>query len=193
MRIPYSGWRKARADQVRRIDDWFSRSQPPPPPPRGSSTPRSSRLEPLQSRPGGERGRESSTPPQLALGVNLQDEMPLRIELPPKGKAAVVNDRFEWSVISACCQNGPPNADDVLRRAATIQGASRLGPKIRENTTLAAFRLQKRGLLTVEDGEWFLTATGRQAKYVPVAPRSPASHAIRKAPARRRTRRRRSW
>jgi very-short-patch-repair endonuclease/muconolactone delta-isomerase len=192
LRIPYSGWRRARADQLRRIDDWFSRPQPPPPRPGEPSNPPSSRFELLQQRPGGPKASENSTPPQSPLGVNVQQGMPMRVELPLRGKSAVVNDRFEWSVISACCQNGRPNAEDVLRRAAAIQGARRLGSRIRENTSAAASRLQRRGLLAIEDGEWFLTAAGRQAKFVPVASSPRAPYSRRKSPARRRTRRRRS-
>jgi len=191
LRIPYSQWRKARAEQLRRIDAWFS--LPPPPPPGGPPSPAPLLAEPLQRRPNRPRATDNPTPAPTRLGMNMQQGMSGRIEVVPKGKPAVVNDGYEWSVISACSQYGGPNAEAVLRRAATLQGASRLGPKIREYTTAAAMRLQRRGLLAVEEGEWFLTAPGRQAKYVPITPRQRTSYSRQKSPAKLRTRRRQSW
>lgn len=73
--------------------------------------------------------------------------------------------------------------DEVLRFARERLGYKRLGPNIRASLVAAARSLNHMGLLVVEDGEYFLTAAGRDAelrvKVEPVrrpAPRKPVRY-----------------
>ena len=159
LRIPYSRWRTAPEEELRRIDAWFH--LPP---------------QPLAG------GPRDGTRPRVQFSAQAP-----RAELGSTGQRTVVNDPIEWSVVSACTQAGRANSEDVLRRAAHLQGASRLGSKIRELTTAAAARLQRRGLLVIEEGEWFLTPPGRNVQFVP-RPKVRPTYGRQRRPARRRQR-----
>lgn len=192
LRIPYSAWRKTREEQLSRVDLWFSPPGPPPPREPLTVTPTpTGRAELMAARPHDASTQSAYLRLQEAGSSRPGEEAPVgRVEVAPTGKPAVVDDKCEWSVVSACSQSGGPTSEDVLHRAAYIQGARRLGPRIREATIAAAMRLQRRGLLAMEDGEWFLTAAGRQAKFVPIV---HSQRAYGRPKTRPRTRRRRSW
>jgi very-short-patch-repair endonuclease len=136
-RIPYSRWRTAPEAELHRIDAWFQA-----------------------------QSAEANAPPPPGSGaLSVEPDAPLRIELAPLGGAPLITDAVEWSVIEACSQDGRCDIDEVLRRAARAQGATRLGSRIRAATTAAAHRLAQKGLLAIEEDEWFLTAEGRRALY----------------------------
>jgi very-short-patch-repair endonuclease len=136
-RIPYSRWRTAPEAELQRIDAWF------------------------QSQP----AKANAPSPPASGALSVESDAPPRIELAPLGRAPLVTDAVEWSVIEACSQDGRCGIDEVLRRAARVQGAMRLGSRIRAATTAAAHRLAHKGLLAIEEDEWFLTAAGRRAVY----------------------------
>jgi hypothetical protein len=54
--------------------------------------------------------------------------------------------------------------EDVLRFARERLGYKRLGSSIRAGLISAAWSLNHMGLLVIEDGEYFLTALGREAE-----------------------------
>jgi very-short-patch-repair endonuclease len=82
--------------------------------------------------------------------------------LPPtKRKKAKVS--AEGAAILAGLAAGNRAEEDVFRFARNAMGYQRLGPRIRASFVSATRKLVTDGLIAIEDGEYFLTAEGRQA------------------------------
>jgi very-short-patch-repair endonuclease len=64
--------------------------------------------------------------------------------------------------IVAALQDGIHDEREIAKYVATQLGYGRLGSRIRDAVNFAGEHLEARGLLVMEDGDWFLTAKGRQ-------------------------------
>jgi very-short-patch-repair endonuclease len=73
-------------------------------------------------------------------------------------------------VLIEALRSGLKGEEEVLRHAREALGHHRLGSKIRAALLASIRELNHLGLLVIEDGEYFLTASGRAASLVEVAP-----------------------
>ena len=60
--------------------------------------------------------------------------------------------------------DGNRDEEDVFRAARIAMEYQRLGPKIRQSFERAGRQLATNGLIVIDDGEYFLTADGRNAE-----------------------------
>ena len=96
-------------------------------------------------------------------------------------------DREQGSIIEAL-HHGMRLETDVLYFCRDRLGYGRLGPRIKEGLLLAAGKLERLGLIAIEEGELFLTPAGRNADVRVVTSRSvptSRSRGRRRAPRRR--------
>jgi CxxC-x17-CxxC domain-containing protein len=94
---------------------------------------------------------------------NSEDE-PADIDAPSETKGEQIPVNPMENAIIQSIQESNHKEDEVLKRSREILGFSRLGNRIRSQFQTAAESLARRGLLTVEESEYFLTLRGRQAK-----------------------------
>lgn len=80
----------------------------------------------------------------------------------PSQQASVTAD--ENALVNALL-GGARDEDDVFRKCRDLLGYSRLGNRIRSRLRSAAQALERRGLISVEENEYFLTAVGRDTEY----------------------------
>ncbi len=91
-------------------------------------------------------------------------------ELEPQGLSSggahVVVHRVtrEEKAIAEVVGRGTAGEDDVLRTVREKLGYKRLGKRIRGSLLIAAANLNHKGLIVMEEGEFFLTPEGRSAK-----------------------------
>jgi very-short-patch-repair endonuclease len=118
-------------------------------------------------------------------------------EAPARRRRATVAVTRDQAAVVEALRHDLRLEDEMLRFARERLGYKRLGPNIRVNLLAAARSLNHMGLLVVEDGEYFLTATGRDAElrvtFVPPRrppPRRTAQYRRRPASSRSRSRRR---
>ena len=71
----------------------------------------------------------------------------------------------EGHAIATAALEGMRAEDEVFKRSRDLLGHSRLGNRIRHRLQSARDELISRELLSVEEGEYFLTARGRQLEY----------------------------
>lgn len=81
----------------------------------------------------------------------------------PAGKKTKAHVSAEGAAIMAACAEGNRAEEDVFRFARIAMGYQRLGPRIRQSFVAATTKLVRDGLIGIEDGEYFLTADGRNA------------------------------
>jgi very-short-patch-repair endonuclease len=73
--------------------------------------------------------------------------------------------REQRALVDALQDPGPGDEDSVFTRARDHLEAGRLTQKLRRALRIAASDLAYRGLIAIEDGEYFILETGRQARY----------------------------
>lgn len=95
----------------------------------------------------------------------------------------------EGAAIMAALAVGHRSEEDVFRYARISMGYQRLGPRIRQSFVTAAGKLAKEGLIGVEDGEYFLTPSGRAADVSPTGRAYRPSTGYRRPRSRSRSRR----
>jgi very-short-patch-repair endonuclease/KaiC/GvpD/RAD55 family RecA-like ATPase len=83
---------------------------------------------------------------------------------PPSAKKSVAKVSAEGAAIMGALSDGDRDEEDVFRSARTAMGYQRLGPKIRQSFQRAAHQLVTDGFISIEEGEYFLTAEGRNAE-----------------------------
>jgi very-short-patch-repair endonuclease len=83
---------------------------------------------------------------------------------PPSAKKSVAKVSAEGAAIMGALSDGDRDEEDVFRSARITMGYGRLGPKIRQSFQRAARQLVTDGFISVEEGEYFLTAEGRTAE-----------------------------
>jgi len=83
---------------------------------------------------------------------------------PTRGRSKAQRVTREQAALIEGLRQGLSSEPDVLRFAREKLGYKRLGSRIRESLLFSAGRLNHMGLLVVEDGEYFLTPTGRDAE-----------------------------
>jgi very-short-patch-repair endonuclease len=88
--------------------------------------------------------------------VPSDQEMPNATE--PRKNLAVSR---EGGAILNALREGLVSEETVLRRCREILGYKALGSRIRMSILYAAADLQRRGFISIEDGEYFLTSAGR--------------------------------
>ncbi len=71
----------------------------------------------------------------------------------------------EEHAITTAALEGVQDEDEVFKRSRELLGYSRLGNRIRDRLQVARDSLASRGLLSVEEGEYFLTSKGKQLEY----------------------------
>ncbi len=139
LRIPYRSWHARPVDEVERVLNRF----------RGLSE----LLFDDEGEPD-EAGERRIEGPGAALSIVAPNEA-RRI------KARV---SAEGAAIMEAISGGNQTEEDVFRAARIALGYKRLGPRIRQSLDLASRQLAKSGLITVEEGEFFLTTEGRNSE-----------------------------
>jgi len=94
------------------------------------------------------------------------DEEPSTSLLPPirsGGGPIQTVSAYEAAIVQALRGGHSHGEEDVLRGALVHIGRQKLGSKIREGLVGAAKQLVRKGMIGIEDGEYFLTANGRIA------------------------------
>lgn len=95
-----------------------------------------------------------------------------------RGKKVEMVTPGQTALLSAL-REGSTAEEDVFLRTRDLLGSQRLTQRLRQSLTAAAADLARRGLVAVEDGEYFILPAGREAQLVvhtPPRERKPRSY-----------------
>jgi hypothetical protein len=128
--------------------------------------------------PAAETDRISDTLWQMSLG---EEDEGVRL-LAPDDEAADPSREWvsrEQRAVVEALKEGNTSEEAVFLAARDHLEASRLTQKLRGSLRLAAADLASRGLIAIEDGEYFILEAGRDAKYA--TRRSPSASTLRRS------------
>jgi len=100
----------------------------------------------------------------------VEEEAPAVEVVRPAAPPAPTGSRIEpitreQAAILEAMKNGMSDEEAVLRRVRETLGFQRLGKRVRASLVASAGDLARRGLLAIEEGEYFATAKGRSAEF----------------------------
>lgn len=101
------------------------------------------------------------------------DSAAAEVAVPPSGPPAQSITKSVTKaqrILVEALKTGLKSEDEVLRYAREALGYKRLGSQIRASLLSSAIELNHYGLVSIEDGEYFLTAAGRSATLHELAP-----------------------
>jgi hypothetical protein len=86
------------------------------------------------------------------------------LSTPSGGGPAQAVSAYEAAIVQSLRGGQSHGEAEVLRAALVHIGRQKLGPKIREDLIAAAQQLVHKGMIGIEEGEYFLTPRGRSAE-----------------------------